>query len=202
VTRIVDGLSTESRTRETRDINGCLEFGNHHAPMKEYFIGHVKDVPLADAEGDCRRRPTAGQPPGKGAGMLEPIKSLLELFVASNADNAEMTLVHVSIDAELSRVETATYRNVLRFSFLPAVKDFTGNINDITMRSRSSVLQRALTKPGQEAQVARLSDRRDQPVTFETKQSGDVEIDNAELGFFDVKGRFVGSVFVPVVAAQ
>jgi hypothetical protein len=63
-------------------------------------------------------------------------------------------------------------------------------------------LQRALTKPGQEAQVARLSDRRDQPVTFETKQSGDVEIDNAELGFFDVKGRFVGSVFVPVVAAQ
>ena len=26
-------------TRETRDINGCLEFGNHHAPMKEYFIG-------------------------------------------------------------------------------------------------------------------------------------------------------------------
>jgi hypothetical protein len=87
-------------TRETRDIRGCLEYGNHHAPLKEYFVGHEKDVSQEQVEGNCDRQLSVDTPKAKNSNWLEPIRSVLELFVATNADDVEKTLLRVTINAE------------------------------------------------------------------------------------------------------
>jgi hypothetical protein len=81
-------------TRATRDINGCLQYGNHREPVKELFIGHAKDVPSEKLQGNCEHEFASDQPTGKNDGAddseknkdkswLGPIKSFLELFVAT-----------------------------------------------------------------------------------------------------------------------
>jgi hypothetical protein len=197
-------------TRATHDIDGCLQYGNHREPMKELFIGHAKDVPRENLQGNCEGELASDQPAGKGDGdsqkskdksWLGPIKSLLELFVATNADDVDGTLMHVTIDANLDSVEPDVYQQTLTFSSEPVAKEFRGSARDVSVQSTSADVAKALASQASNKEPARLSSL-EKPLVFSTKIPGPVEIDNVSVGFFDVKGRFVGSVFLPSAVPQ
>ena len=185
--------------------------------MRELFIGHEKDVPRERNQGNCEREfitdgPTAKDDATGGAdkddkSWLGPIKSFLELFVATNADDVDGTLMHVTIDANLDRVEPGVYQQTLNFSSEPEAKEFKGNPTEVRVRSTSADVRKALAdvetggKGVSDGGQARLSSLT-KPLIFSKKIPGPAEIENVSIGFFDAKERFVGSVFLPQVVPQ
>jgi hypothetical protein len=110
-------------------------------------------------------------------------------------------LMHVTIDANLDSVESGVYQQTLSFSSEPVVKEFRGNARDVKVRSTSADVATALASQASNKEPARLSSL-EKPLVFSTKILGPVEIENASVGFFDVKERFVGSVYLPIAVPQ
>lgn len=189
--------------RENADINGCLQYGNHHYPMKELFIGHRNELEDASKERDCQVAPNRFgqdlqplfiQSPAKIA--ADPIELNSDFYVATNSRNPEGTLIYVAVTTGLRRINDNSFRSFIRYDAKPAPGS-DGRIDHVLLRTDSLELRQALMKSGHKDGVIRLSKYSD---SFDAviNKSDTVEIGNARFGFFDGNGVLVGTVFAPV----
>jgi len=213
-------------TRETQDLNGCLEYGNHHTPTKELYLGHKKDVPLVTSDPDCKRKVTASsettiyqeaaqtqacvafdpiskkciQTVSEPSDEFREIASRTHLFVPADATQIEETMMRVDIQSSLVQKDKQLYITAVQFTAVPVAQSFSASIGEVTFRTSAS--------EGNTAALLASVVKDGQPLReknffeFKSEVSGEMGIENASLGFFDRGGRFVGSVFFPVAVGQ
>lgn len=184
--------------RRSNDFNGCIQYGNHRKPGKEYFIGHEndrKDVENEKSTGcDVSRHQYSYADQSK---EFVDITYPTTLFVASDANNVKKTLMQLDLKVILHRISGDKARSMLKYSIQPVYPDFIGDPKHLQLRTNSPELREAVYKAGYSKGQLTIPQYEGE-VSIEIPIPQKFSITNARYGLFDEKGVLVGAFFVPI----
>jgi hypothetical protein len=184
--------------RRSNNFNGCIQYGNHRKPLKEYFIGHEKDREAVEKENSTGCDVSRHQY-GMAAESTKIINITFQtaLFVASNASNVKGTLMRLGLTVSLKQISNDKAQINLLYSVQPVYQKFVGDPTRLRFITDSPELKKAILEAGYNQGQLTIPKFEGQ-IALNMPIPSKPAITNARFGLLDEKEVSVGGFFVPI----
>ena len=184
--------------RQSLDLLGCLQYGNHREPMQEYFIGHENDREQIEHEKE------------KGCnvsrhdfyGAITPAKApkitySANIYIPSDSKDLKRTLMGIDLSVGLEKFGENAMKTTVMYNITGVYKNFSGDPKQIKVKTNSSILRETFLKAGFKGAIVPLTGYKGE-LSFDIPLPPKYSYSNARYGFFDKNNILVGAIFVPI----